>query len=75
VATSPHYDLRPIVAPTKELREGILRVVSAEGTSPSDLLDQLGKQFDESQIKAGLLQLLREGRLALGPDLQLFPKV
>lgn len=60
--------------PDNEILGTIVREVENGVLEPSDILEKLGGQFSDFQIKEGILRLLREGDLELTSDRKLHQK-
>jgi len=52
-------------------RAAILRILTERSVYPTQLLEELRQNFEEADIKDGVLRLLREGLVELSPELYL----
>lgn len=56
---------------TADVKDAILQHLSAGPSRPTEMLDTLGNQYSDFQLKEGLLRLLQEGVVEMTSDRRL----
>jgi hypothetical protein len=58
-------------APTQRLMQAVIEELQVHPARPTELLERLGGQYSDFEIKEAVLRLLRDGALELTSDRQL----